>query len=253
MDDVSDYEPDFVEDELTSEIGDDEQLDDDHDDKTFAAEEAHEARESSAAEAVAEALELLEHLQQQDFADPDPEIAADEPVPAEGQDNAAAAAEGNEEPEAGGVLEQLGLAWARAPGIPDVRLSVGRDGEVRYSLTGEYMRAFCPHHKDCVRQRMARERIKDPRGDGNQAREAAVPNTEIARGQGRPLGALFAWLRAGSDYDTKAAHMKARTADHGTRVAARAALMELPGASDFSADYERPRRAGEEEEPPKIR
>ena len=103
-------------------------------------------------------------------------------------------------------------------------------GQLRYSAQDSYMRAFCSTHGGaCQRQR-------------------TLNSSERKQQQGRCIGALVAWLSASDQHETKQSHVKARAASHAERCAARALFMALPHADEW-ADYERPRRAGEPDEP----
>ena len=66
--------------------------------------------------------------------------------------------------------------------------------------------------------------------------------------QGRPIGQLVAWLRAGAAYETRGDHFAARRQEAAVsfpqRLAARRWLEGLPGMADLFA-LERPQRPGE--------
>ena len=71
-------------------------------------------------------------------------------------------------------------------------------------------------------------------------------------GQGRPLGLMVAWLRQGyvalgqpSHKDVFVGALPSKE----ERMDAREWLYALPGGRAFSETFERPRRAGEDEEP----
>ena len=165
------------------------------------------------------------------------------------------AGDGEQQPVPENPLEQGGLAHeedpprdpghagvpgARAQGVADVRFALGHgEGELRFNFAGDYMRAFCPVHGDCVRQRATREH--------------AVAATPVAAGQGRPIGALYRWLLEARQHRTRAEHVAARTAGRALRAEARERFLLLEGAVDFSREYERPLRPGESEEPLAIR
>ena len=126
------------------------------------------------------------------------------------------------------------------PKVAEVRFALGDGaGELRYSITGQYMRAYCPIHEDCVRQRATREH--------------PVCSTALAAGQGRPLGALTAWLSEARDYPNRVQHVAAKTASYAKRLESRTAFYLLQDGVNFSLQYERARRDGEDDEPEKIR
>lgn len=190
-------------------------------------------------QAVDEALHLLRELDAQCSGEQAEEPTVEDEVPREAVELAeAVSGEGGGDQSAGS--EHDALEWARAPGVADIRFPLERGaGEIRYSLTGDYMRAFCPIHKDCVRQRSCRAH--------------ASASTALTAGQGRPIGALVAWLQQARHHRQRKDHIAAQTASHAERMEARTAFYLLEGGMDFSNEYERPRREDEAEEPSSIR
>ena len=111
-----------------------------------------------------------------------------------------------------------------------LRFQVGNHGELRFSATDGYIRAFCSHHgSDCRRQRTTAAAAHRP-------------------AQGRCIGELVAWLMSAEDHESRSAHVKARKSSYEKRVEARRVFNGLPHASVFARN-ERPRRDGEDEEP----
>ena len=182
-------------------------------------------------DAIEEALQQLMQMQPgdvaQDVAEPEQEVApadvvADAPNPP---------ADGHE------MLRRMGLGYvARAARTPEVVFAT-HFGEVRYNTVGCYMRAHCVVHADCTRQRTCRP---------------SDACTDIGAGQGRPLGALYEWLRRSQEFGTREEHMGARTASRASRLDAREEFLDLEGSADF-ARYERERRRDEGPEPNNIR
>ena len=187
--------------------------------------------EQIAEEAVNDALRLLEEMEHQNDEQQDLHSAGAEldVANAPAADSQAAIL-----PAGSDVLE-----WARAPGIAELRFGLGRLGELRYSVTSDFIRAHCARHDSCTRQRSSREH--------------PTSMTNIGRGQGRPLGALYSWLLEAGRYASREEHMAASTASYDNRVAARQEFLELPGAVAFSEDHERAPRPGEGDEPARIR
>ena len=190
-------------------------------------------------QAVDEALRLLQEVEAQCLGEQDHEPTLEDEVlrgPVESAE--AVSGEGGGDESAGS--EHDVLEWARAPAVADIRFPLERGaGEIRYSLTGDYMRAFCPIHKDCVRQRSCRPH--------------ASATTALTAGQGRPLGALVAWLQQARRHRHRKDHIAAQTACHAERMEARTAFYLLEGGMDFANEHERPRREDEGEEPSSIR
>ena len=116
-----------------------------------------------------------------------------------------------------------------------------RGGVLRFYPQHGIVTAFCdnPAHGDCRRSRTVRE---------NEAR-----NTAVQRGQGRPLGMLCSWLELQTEHTSQYDHVHSCTPTVSQRVAARAALLAMPGGAAFSEQAERKRREGEDSEPAKIR
>ena len=184
------------------------------------------------------ALEQLESLQEaipECFADsgageecppPDPEQPANQPESPQPRDK-------------GDALARMGLDYVRAAPVPEDRIALpGMGGELRYNVSGDYMRAYCSRHPECSRQRTTRE---------------SEFETPVARGQGRPVGALCCWLKMGERFDSRETHMAAKTGTLQQRVDARSSFLQIEGAVEFATEHERPPRDGESDEPAKIR
>ncbi len=93
-----------------------------------------------------------------------------------------------------------------------------------------FVKCPCPSHgKQCTKTKTCHESCK-------------------ALSQGRPLGMLAAWILSRNTFDTKAEHVYDCKPSRKQRLQARAQLRKEPNYQMF-ADYERPRREGEEEEP----
>ena len=108
-------------------------------------------------------------------------------------------------------------------------------GEVRYSFTNFYMRAYCLEHgRQCTRQR------------------TCVP-TKSANARGRPVGLLTSWLRQATDFADAKSHMKAQAQPHDVRKAAREHFLSLAGGREFSDMFEEKHKRGEPEEPLRIK
>ena len=154
---------------------------------------------------------------------------ADRPVPA------AAAAESDD----------AALRAARAAGPRDMLSTVAFEvpdvGEVRYYPQSNTLVAFCRQegHGDCRR--------------GRTTLGSDVLNTPLQRGQGRPLGALLAWLSLKGEYASGHARVHQCKPTAQQRSDAREAFLLLRGARAFSEKAERPKRGGEDEEPARIR
>lgn len=121
-------------------------------------------------------------------------------------------------------------------------LSIPGCGVIRYLPATSVLIAACDHpgHGDCRRQKTV---------------SASNTNTPKGQGQGRPLGFLVAWLREQCNHDDRAKHVRFNPS-LAQRQNARQWLFshDLAGAeaSEFSQQFERARRAGEEEEPTQI-
>ena len=173
-------------------------------------------------EIVDQVLQQLEKLQEVD------EVPAE---PAEG-------AHGDDlQEQAEQFVEHLRGAEERAIPVPEVSFPTPK-GELRYNISGKYFMAYCRKHEYCHRQRTSR---------ASQGQSAAH------RGQGRPLGALYAWLCSADEFRTREQHMKARVANLATRQSARRDFLNVTGAPEFSTDCERAKEAEEPDEPPSIR
>ena len=101
-------------------------------------------------------------------------------------------------------------------------------GQLRYSPIDGYLRAFCARHTNCQRQRTCKSSDRKVQ-------------------QGRPIGALIAWMRCGADFGTRDEHQRAQPS-HEARCSARELFKTLPDWNTW-AEYECPRRASEPEEP----
>ena len=125
------------------------------------------------------------------------------------------------------AIERAPILGRRAPTVQD-HLQVPGLGQLRYSPFDGYLRAFCEKHNNCQRQRTCK------------------PSDRKVQ-QGRPIGALIAWMRCGEDCATRDEHQKAHPS-HEARCSARHLFKTLPDWNTW-ANYERPRREAEPEEP----
>ena len=142
-----------------------------------------------------------------------------------------------------GLLHNMGLDFADvASGVTELHMSLGNVGELRFNLTESFFKACCPNpaHHGCHRRRTAK------------AAKDWAPNP-WASGQGRPIGALVAWLREASNFSDRSSHMAAPAASFADRQEARTWFMRHAGASTFAGDHERPLRGGEGAEPRVIK
>ena len=195
--------------------------------------------DASGDEAIEEALQQLEQFEETQMqAEPLAEPGDDQggqglqQQPANDDVEVMPAADGRE------MLQRMGLDYvARAPKISEVVFDTPH-GEIRFNSTSQVMRAHCRVHAECSRQRTCRE---------------SDALTDLGMGQGRPLGALFQWLRSSEQFANRAEHMKAQTANCQQRRAARADFLLLDGAAAFSNEHERECRRGEPAEPSHIR
>ena len=187
-----------------------------------------------------ERLEALDRADVQDLEDPVPAQGPhDEEASAQAADAARADVDAEDvgSPQQEHAPDQLGIPYIRNPGIPEERfLLTAGAGELRFNVMGQFIRAHCPHHDNCTRQRTTRE--------------AALAS---ASGQGRPLGALCAWLYTARNFRSKRQHMSAPVASLEERAAARARFLQSRGAVEFANEHERDRRPDEPEEPSTIR
>lgn len=136
------------------------------------------------------------------------------------------------------VMHALDLGFvSKRPGVAEIRFRCP-EGELRYNIMGEFMRAHCTVHADCTRQRTVKA--------------SAGATTKKAKGQGRCVGALVAWLKQGEGIVAKEDHMKMPTASFELRASARRRFLELDGANEFT-EWERKVRDGEDQEPKDIR
>ena len=107
-------------------------------------------------------------------------------------------------------------------------------GEIRYSFSNSYMRAYCAQHgRQCTRQRTVA-----PTRTGN---------------QGRPLGLLTAWLQEASQFAAAKDHIKAGVASYDIRCKGREHALSLAGGKLFAEMFEQKLKSGEPEEPRRLR
>ena len=108
-------------------------------------------------------------------------------------------------------------------------------GEIRYSYTNFYMRAYCgTHGRQCTRQR------------------TCVP-TKSTNAKGRPVGLLTAWLQGAKDFADAKSHMKATVPSHDVRKSAREQIYSITGGKNFADLFEEKAKKGEPEEPLRIK
>ncbi len=119
-------------------------------------------------------------------------------------------------------------------------LDLGVHGSIRYNPVQESFIAACswPGHGDCRLTRTAK---------------ASSLGGKKTKGQGRPLGLLYDWLLQSADFDSHKNHLHSYTATLTARQTARKELMKKDGAREFSQDWERKKRDGEDSEPEHIR
>ena len=142
-------------------------------------------------------------------------------------------------PAAGGLLGELGLEFVDNPAAAEIHFQLSEGmGQIRFNLVGSYFKAVCPIHRNCQRQRTAK---------------GSAGISAVAEGQGRPLGALVAWLQQAQSQATRTEHMAMPAEALARRQAAREWFLEHHGAINFSQDHERALRAGENPEPSMIR
>ena len=117
-------------------------------------------------------------------------------------------------------------------GMPD-----SQGHELHYNVNSQIIRGHCCVHAACRRQRTVT------------ASKFSFHN----RGQGRPLGALLAWLDTADQFPDKASHMKAMTAEWAVRKQCRDRFKALGLAdADVFLGFERPKNPNEESEPEDI-
>ena len=116
---------------------------------------------------------------------------------------------------------------AKIPEIPFI-LPDGL-GELRYNTVSQFMRAHCPYHDKCTRQRQT---------------------TPGRHGAGRPIGALISWLEKGATLKDKARHMAVPTPFFSERCKARDKFNTWRRSEEFAA-YERPKYSVETGDEPK--
>ena len=128
-------------------------------------------------------------------------------------------------------------AHEKAAGAPkvksgtEIKFELLELGRLVYYPKSQTFSAFCTKHEDCRRSRTAKS--------GN-------------AGQGRPLGALVAWLMLSEKFNDHFEHVRLCVPSYKERKEARELLKAKDGYESFSS-YERPLRPGEEEEPDSIR
>ncbi len=107
-------------------------------------------------------------------------------------------------------------------------------GEIRYSFTNFYMRAYClKHGRQCTRQR------------------TVIPSRSGVAG--RPVGHLTAWLRQADQFGGAKDHMKAPAASLELRQGAREYLLSSFEGREFASRFEEQLKPGEPEEPHRSR
>ena len=121
---------------------------------------------------------------------------------------------------------------ARAPGQAEVVCVYPPHGELRYSTTGDFIRAHCwAHGAACRKQR-------------------ACNRNPLRPGQGRPVGLLTHWLQTSRSYETAAQHKAASVGSVEARRAARASFLGSSLACrDFAQRFEAQRERDDEDEP----
>ena len=119
-------------------------------------------------------------------------------------------------------------------------LDLGTMGVIRYNPLQQAFVAVCNHpgHGDCRLTRTAK---------------ASKASGGKSLGQGRPLGLLYDWLDKSTDFATQAMHLHSFVTTRAFREQARVKLKAKAGAVQFSNDFERAKRDGENSEPEHIR
>ena len=106
-------------------------------------------------------------------------------------------------------------------------------GNIRFYFGSTNLVAFCPVHAgDC--------------------RRSATCEPKTARGSGRPLGMLVAWLQAASSFDSKMAHVSTCRPELERRQEARRFFLSLSGAREFAEAFEKQSPGGVDEEPARV-
>lgn len=127
---------------------------------------------------------------------------------------------------------------SRVRGKNEVKMNLPLVGELHFYPSSSTMAAFCPvHENDCRRSRTTKA--------------AAQVRARYGEGQGRPIGALVAWLRDAENHATREEHVKCCYPTKQQRIDARTWFSKLPDASSFST-HEREKRDGENSEPEEI-
>ena len=106
-------------------------------------------------------------------------------------------------------------------------------GSIRYNYKTQTLVAFCPYHA----------------GQCRRTRTTKPSTTERNADQGRPVGALIAWLQQAGDYASAKKHSAECHPNFESRKAARAHFYALEGGEAWATKYERPTRPGEDSEP----
>lgn len=121
--------------------------------------------------------------------------------------------------------------------LAEVTFEIPNLGTLRFYATRNEFVAHCTHQQGHDRCRLSRSSSASLAGN--------------REGQGRPLGLLVAWLQAAHGFQDGRAHVRMPRPDLATRQAAREFLKTLEGSGALLL-AERPRRAGEPEEPPTV-
>lgn len=192
--------------------------------------------------------ERKEQLDQPEDGQPSEPANEDPPAgPESANDNADendAVGDSDDDGEEGGgdraMLRDLGIPFARRPGVYEQRFVIEGIGELRYNSTSSFLRAHCDnpdHGSFCHRRRTC---------TGSNGRG------EKASGQGRPIGSLVAWLLKKDSCETRESHMAMGVQPYDSRVAARQLFLRQANADSFSNSAERPQRSNEGPEPRMI-
>ena len=123
-------------------------------------------------------------------------------------------------------------AAPRKAKVPEIVFMIPKGlGALRFNSVGNFMRAHCPYHEKCTRQRQT---------------------TAGRFGAGRPIGALLAWLEEGAKTKDRTHHMAVSTPSFSVRSTARETFYTWAGAKEFSAN-ERAKYSSESgDEPARI-
>eukprot|EP00435_Cladocopium_sp_Y103_P044219 s1635_g12.t1 len=156
-----------------------------------------------------------------------PEDAEPPPVPASSRQRPAG-------PIGPRAAKPLGEATAtRRASISELNVDVAPFGSIRYNLSDNFFRAICQceGHQHCQRKRTA----------------AAGRHP----GQGRPLGALVAWLQSADQYPSRKEHVEAPAAPLEDRQAGRE-FFQCIDDEETLLNLERDKRDGEPDEPDSV-